>query len=67
MDFDTVLKEFGRSLGNLKRAYAEKYRENTSYLQIVITDDDYISITPTDASGRYIECFREWVNTESDN
>lgn len=67
MDFETSLKEFGKSLGNLKRAYAEKYRGNPSYIQIVITDDDYMSITPTDASGTYIECFREWINTDCEN
>lgn len=63
MDFETALKDFEKSLGNLKRAYAEKYNENPSYLQIVITDDDYMTITSTDGTGHPLDCYREWLNT----
>lgn len=64
MDFETALQEFGKALGNLKRTYAEKYEQNPNYLQIVITDDNYITITETNYTGSILDYYREWLNTD---
>lgn len=64
MDFETALKDFEKSLGNLKRTYAEKYNKDSCYLQIVITDDDYMTITSTDDTGYPLDCYREWLDTK---
>ena len=64
MDFDEALNNFGIALGNLKRAYAEKYSENPNYIGVHIDDSDYVLIYPTDATGTYFDAYREWVNTD---
>lgn len=64
MDFETALEEFGKVLGNLKRAYAEEFDYNSSSLQILINESDFVTIFPTNETGKYIDCFRKWLNTD---
>ena len=64
MSFDEALKEFGKSLGKLKKSYAEECNCNPGHLSVIINEDDYVAIIPTDEEGSYIESFRGWVDTE---
>lgn len=64
MDFKTALQEFGKALVNLKRAYAEEHQQNSSYLQIFITDDNYVTITSTNYTGSVLDYYRDWINTD---
>ena len=64
MDLNEALEQFGIALGNLKRAYAEHYSENSNYIGVHIDDSDNVLIYPTDASGAYFAAHREWVDTE---
>lgn len=65
MDFDTALEQFGRALGNLKRAYADEYNVvNPSYISILVDDDDYVTILDTTETGHYLTgAHRERVDT----
>lgn len=64
MNFEDALIEFEKAVGKLKRAYEEKYGENSSYLEIAISDGNYMTITPTNDTGEYIHCVRRWLDTE---
>ena len=64
MTLDEAFEQFGIALGNLKRAYAEQYGENSNYIGVHIDDGDYVLIYPTDASGAYIDAHRERVDTD---
>lgn len=64
MEFEQAFEEFGKSLGKLKEAYAEKRGENPNYLLIVINEENDIHIIPTNEYGEYIYSYRGWANTE---
>lgn len=64
MNFDEILVDFGKMVGKLKSAYAEKHGCNPSYLFVSINEDDYVTIIPTNETGSYIETFRDWVDTD---
>lgn len=64
MNFDEILVDFGKMVGKLKSAYAEKHCCNPSYLFVSISEDDYVTIIPTNETGSYIEAFRDWVDTD---
>lgn len=61
LDIDEVLHDFREVLSKLKQAYAEKYNCNPNYIQIIIGDDDCVSIIPTDETGNYVECYRGYI------
>lgn len=64
MSFEKALEEFGIAIGNLKKAYAEEFCANPSYISIEVDSDNYVSIIPTLETGKHIECFRDWVSIE---
>lgn len=64
MNFENEFKEFGKALGKLKRSYADKYNCNPSYLSIHVDENDYVTIIPTNETGEYSECFRNWADTD---
>ena len=64
MELAQAFEEFGKALGNLKRAYAEEYDKNPHCLMVRVNDDDYIAIVPTDTNGDWIGAYRTWVDTE---
>ncbi len=64
MDFDKALDEFGKAVGNLKRAYSDKYNQYTNNFMVIVDEDDYVTIVPTNTTDRYTECCREWINTD---
>lgn len=64
MEFEEALEEFGKALGKLKIAYAEKYCANPSYIQVLVDAENNVSIIPTIETGEYIYCFRDWVDTD---
>lgn len=63
MSFQEAQRTFGISLGILKRAYHEENGGN-SRMMIVIDEDDYVTIIPSNATGTYTEIWRDWVDTE---
>ena len=64
ISFNEAFENFGKALGKLKEAYAEAYNQHEDYLFVSVNENNYVTITPTDETGEYIEVFRKWVNTD---
>ena len=64
-NFDAALKDFGKALGNLKREYAKAYGKNIKELMVVIDEEDYVNIIPTESGMREMVFCRELVDTKS--
>lgn len=67
MNFEDALHDFGKALGNLKRAYGEKYNDGYyAQLQVIIDTDNDIAIIPTNEWGAYISCYRGSLDTSEE-
>ena len=64
-NFNKVLEDFGKSLGELKRAYAEEFRTTVDDLMVIVDNDNYVSILPNNTTGVYVEYFRGWVDVDT--
>lgn len=63
MSLDEALANFGKAVGALKRAYGEEECVNSDCLSIIIDEDDYVTIMPTNETGSFY-CLRRWVDTD---
>ena len=65
MDLQKAFENFGVALGDLKRAFAEEYGENSNYIQVHIDDGDYVTVHTSMRTGGWFSVHREWVDTEA--
>ena len=61
-----IREEFGVEVGKLKRTFAEEYGANRHSIMIIIDQDDNVTIVDANTIGNYVNCHRDWVNTEED-
>lgn len=67
MDLEEALEQFGKALGNLKRAYAEEQGVNSNYVTVFVDESDWVTLIPVSREGSWIGAYRERVYTEEDS
>lgn len=62
---DEALRDFGISVGKLKREFAEENNCGLDCVEIHIDRNDFATIIATGKTG-YLDAYREWLVTEED-
>lgn len=61
---DEALKNFGRALGDLKRAYSEKCGISSNYIRIYIDESNNVTILPCPGYGSLYDAIETWVDID---
>lgn len=61
---DEALKNFGRTLGKLKRVYSEKCGISSNYIRIYIDEDNNVIILPCHGYGSLDDAIETWVDID---
>jgi hypothetical protein len=61
---EEALIEFGKVLGKLKQAFAAEYNTNSNSIEIIINQDNYVTMVDARSTGGCIDVHRQWVDTE---
>lgn len=61
---DEALKNFGRALGRLKRAYSEKCGISSNYIRIYIDESNNVTILSCPGYGSLYDAIETWVDID---